>query len=35
MTASQLFSHSNYPLSLHGKANLYEYQTLNETNAVC
>jgi len=30
-----VFSHSNYPLSLHGKTNLYDYQTLNETNAVC
>ena len=32
--ASPLFSHSNYPLSLHGKTNLYDYQTLNEANAV-
>jgi len=35
LTASPLFSHSNYPLSLHGKTNLYDYQTLNENNAVC
>jgi len=33
LTAFPLFSHSNYPLSLHGKTNLYGYQTLNETNA--
>jgi len=32
---SALFSHSNYPLSLHGKTNLYDYQTFNEINAMC
>jgi len=35
LTASPHFSHSNCPLSLHGKTNLYDYQTSNETNAVC
>jgi len=34
LTASPLFSHFNYPLSLHGKTHLYDYQTLNETNTV-
>jgi len=34
MTASPIFSNSNYALSLHGKTNFYDYQTLNETNAV-
>jgi len=35
LTASPLFSHSKYPLSLHDKTNLYDYQILNETNEVC
>jgi len=35
LTAFSIFSHFNYPLSLHGKTNLYDKRTLNETNAVC
>jgi len=35
LTATPLLSHPNYPLSLHGKTNLYDYQAFNETNVVC